>query len=51
MPEPDGLESARPEPHPGGRPPQEAERTGAFENGAQRPREDRPQVEEPESLR
>ncbi|XP_025772453.1 pyridoxal-dependent decarboxylase domain-containing protein 1 [Puma concolor] len=50
-PEPDGLEPSGPERHPGAPPPQEAERTGAFQNGAQRPEDDRPQVEEPESLR
>lgn len=50
-PEPDGLEPTGPEPQPGTPPPQEAERTGAFQNRAQRPEDDRPQVEEPESLR
>jgi len=50
-PEQDALETSSPEPHPGAPTPQDTEQTGALQNGAQHPEDDRPQVEEPESLR
>lgn len=46
----DALEPAGPEQLPGANPPQEAEPPGILHNSPQ-PRESRPQVEEPESLR
>ncbi|XP_030874728.1 pyridoxal-dependent decarboxylase domain-containing protein 1 [Leptonychotes weddellii] len=50
-PEQDALETSSPEPHPGAPTPQDTEQTGALQNGAQHPEDDRPQVEELESLR
>nr|XP_025711387.1 pyridoxal-dependent decarboxylase domain-containing protein 1 isoform X2 [Callorhinus ursinus] len=50
-PEQDVLETSSPEPHPGAPTLQDTEQTGALQNGAQRPEDDRPQVEELESLR
>lgn len=50
-PEQEALEANSPEQHPGAPTPPEAEQTGAFQNRAQCPDDDHPQVEEPESLR
>lgn len=50
-PEQEALEANSPEQHPGAPTPQEAEQTGSFQNRTQRPEDDHPQVEEPESLR
>ncbi|KAF3818981.1 hypothetical protein GH733_012398 [Mirounga leonina] len=50
-PEQDALETSSPAPHPGAPTPQDTEQTGALQNGAQHPEDDRPQVEELESLR
>lgn len=49
--EQEALEANSPEQHPGAPAPQEAEQTGTFQNRAQGPEDDRPQVEEPENLR
>ena len=47
----DASEANSPERHPGAPTPPEAEQTGALQDRAQRLEDDRPQVEEPESLR
>lgn len=47
----EGPEAHRPAAQPGAPTPQEAEQTGTFQDRAQRPEGDRPQVEEPENLR
>uniref|UniRef100_A0A8P0T790 Pyridoxal-dependent decarboxylase domain-containing protein 1 n=1 Tax=Canis lupus familiaris TaxID=9615 RepID=A0A8P0T790_CANLF len=50
-PEQDALETTGPEPPPGAPSPQEAEPLGAPQSRVQRPEDDRPQVEDAESLR
>lgn len=50
-PEQEALGANSPEQHPGALTPQEADQTGAFQNRAQGPEDDCPQVEEPERLR
>lgn len=50
-PEQQALEANSPEQHAGAPTPREAEQTGAFQIRARGPEDDRPQVEEPESLR
>lgn len=50
-PEQVALETSSPELHPGAPTPQDAEQPGALQNRTQSPEDDRPQVEEPDSLR